>query len=90
MNLQAINSAIITGGLSNADLDSVIDAVKFRRAQIARVNTVTFRTGDKVKFTSNRNGQVYVGTVRKVAIKNIIVDTPLGGYKVPANMLQAA
>jgi hypothetical protein len=90
MNIQAINTAIITGGLSNAELDSIIDAVKFRRAQIVRVNTVTFRTGDRVKFTSNRNGQVYTGTVRKVAIKNIIVDTPLGGYKVPANMLQAA
>jgi hypothetical protein len=33
---------------------------------------------------------VVTGTVRKISIKNVVVDTQFGGYKVPANMLEAA
>jgi 50S ribosomal subunit-associated GTPase HflX len=46
--------------------------------------------GDTVKFTSNRNGLTYTGTVRKVKIKYILVDTNGGLFNVPANMLEAA
>lgn len=90
MSVKEINSLILSSNLTDADLNSVIDAVKFRRSQIARTNTASFRAGDRVKFTSNRTGQVVIGTVRKVAIKNIVVDTSFGGYRVPANMLSVA
>jgi hypothetical protein len=46
--------------------------------------------GDTVKFTSNRNGVTYRGTVRKIAIKFVTVDTGQLLFKVPANMLEAA
>ncbi len=88
MNIQAINSAIISGSFTNADLDSIMDAVKFARNRIVQKNVFTIRTGAKVKFTSNRNGQTYTGTVEKVNRKYIVVRTPVGGYRVPANMLE--
>lgn len=89
MNVKEINSAIMFGNLTNAELSSVIDAVKFARAQLTKQNKRAFQLGDSVKFTSNRNGLTYVGTVRKVKIKYILVNTPGGLFNVPANMLEA-
>ena len=90
MNVKEINSAIMFGNLTNDELSSVIDAVKFARAQLTKLNKRAFQLGDSVKFTSNRNGLTYVGTVRKVKIKYILVNTPGGLFNVPANMLEAA
>jgi len=88
MNVSQINTAIIQGTFTNDELSSMIDAVKFARARVAQKTKYSVRIGSKVQFTSSRSGQVIQGTVRKIAIKNIIVDTPMGGYKVPANMLE--
>jgi hypothetical protein len=88
--IQQINSAIMFGNFSNVDLESVISAVKFARANLAKQNKRAFQLGDSVKFTSNRNGLTYVGTVNKVKIKFILVRTPGGLFNVPANMLEAA
>lgn len=88
--IQQINSAIMFGNLSNVELESVISAVKFARAKLAKQNKRAFQLGDSVKFTSNRNGVTYVGTVRKVKIKYVLVNTNGGLFNVPANMLEAA
>ena len=88
--IQQINSAIMFGNLSNVELESVISAVKFARASLAKQNKRAFQLGDTVKFTSNRNGMTYTGTVRKVKIKYILVNTNGGLFNVPANMLEAA
>jgi hypothetical protein len=90
LNITEIRSTIVSGGLTNADLDSIHQAVTFARSQLARQNTGKFVKGSTVKFTSNRNGQRYNGVVEKVSIKNILVRTPVGLYKVPANMLEYA
>ena len=89
INIVDIRSAIVAGQYTNAELDTITQAITFARTQIARKNTCVFRKGDTVKFTSNRNGQVYQGTVDKVNIKNILVRTHVGVYRVPANMLEA-
>jgi hypothetical protein len=89
MKLVEIRSEIVSGVFSNEDLDTISQAVSFARGQLAKKNTRAFRYGDLVKFTSNRNGRVYQGTVEKVNIKNIIVTTALGKYRVPANMLES-
>jgi hypothetical protein len=89
MSIQEINRAIISGVFTNDDLNSIVDAIKYARAQLTKQNKRTFRLGDQVKFTSNRNGMTYVGTVRKVKIKYILVNTPGGLFNVPANMLEA-
>lgn len=89
MNVKEINSAIMFGNLTNDELTSVIDAVKFARTQLTKQKTRAFGIGDQVKFTSNRNGLTYVGTVNKVKIKFVLVKTAGGMFNVPANMLEA-
>jgi hypothetical protein len=90
MDIKAINSAIMFGNLTNDELTSVIDAVKYARAQMTKQKTRSFMLGDTVKFTSNRNGMTYIGTVNKIKIKYILVRTNAGLFNVPANMLEAA
>ena len=89
LSIKEVNSAIMFGNLTNAELSSVIDAVKFARMQLTKQKTRTFGVGDKVKFTSNRNGMTYVGTINKVKIKYILVNTNGGLFNVPANMLES-
>jgi hypothetical protein len=87
MNIQAINSAIITGNLNNDELMSVIDAVKFARSRLAQATKYSLKVGDNVNFTSSKTGQNVTGFVTKIAIKYITVKTLGGLWRVPANML---
>jgi hypothetical protein len=43
--------------------------------------------GDNVEFTSNKTGRLMRGHVTKIAIKYITVNTGMGLWRVPANML---
>lgn len=90
MDINTINGAIMRGGYSNDDLNSIMDAVKYARSKLGRAKLRSFGVGDAVKFTSNRNGKVYQGVVEGVKIKNVIVNTSMGRFRVPANMLEAA
>lgn len=90
MNIREINSAIMFGSFTNTELGSIIDAVKFARAQITERTKRSMRLGDSVKFTSTKNGMTYTGKVEKIAIKFITVNTGAGRWKVPAAMLEAA
>lgn len=87
MNISQINTAIIQGNLSNDELTSVIDAVKFARARLTQLNKFTLRVGDTVNFNSAKQGRNVTGTVIKIAIKYITVKTVNGLWRVPANML---
>ncbi len=88
MNIQAINSAIISGTWSNADLESMIDAVKFARSRLATTMKFQVRAGTKVKFHSTKRNMTVEGTVTKMAQKYATVSTSQGLWKVPANMLE--
>jgi hypothetical protein len=94
MNIQEINRAVIAGNFNNDELSSLIDAVKFARARLTDQTKRSLTLGSKVKFTSNRNGQTYVGTVEKIAIKYVTVRENKAGsftgglWRVPANMLE--
>ena len=90
MDINSINGAIMRGGYSNDDLNSIMDAVKYARSKLGRAKLRAFGVGDAVKFTSNRNGRVYQGVVEGVKIKNVIVNTSMGRFRVPANMLESA
>jgi hypothetical protein len=90
MDINSINGAIMRGGYSNDDLNSIMDAVKYARSKLGRAKLRSFGVGDSVKFTSNRNGKVYQGVVEGVKIKNVIVNTAMGRFRVPANMLESA
>jgi hypothetical protein len=87
--IQQINQSIMFGNFTNTELSSINDAVQFARSQMTKQKIRSFARGDTVKFTSNRNGMTYTGTVEKIAIKYVNVRTPVGIYKVPANMLEA-
>jgi hypothetical protein len=90
MDINTINGAIMRGGYSNDDLNSIMDAVKYARSKLGRAKLRAFGVGDSVKFTSNKNGRVYQGVVEGVKIKNVIVNTAMGRFRVPANMLESA
>lgn len=65
----------------------VVDAVKLRRNRINNQAMHTVQVGDSVQFTG-RNNNVVSGKVTKKAIKYVTVDTGMGRWKVPANMLE--
>ncbi len=88
MDIKQVNSAIMFGQFTDTELSSIIDAVRFARASLIKSNKRQLTIGTKVKFTSNRNGVTYNGTVRKIAIKFVTVDTGSVLFKVPANMLE--
>jgi len=85
--VQEINQAIMFGDLSNTELMSVIDAVKWKRATLAKLTKASLMLGDNVNFTSTKTGMNVTGVVTKIAIKYITVKTVNGLWRVPANML---
>jgi hypothetical protein len=87
--LQEIRNAIRTGSFTNDELNILGDAIKYARAELGRDIKHSICVGAAVKFTSSRDGSTYTGKVRKINIKYVIVDTPRGGFRVPASMLTA-
>ena len=87
MNITLINTAILQGNVTNDQLSSIIDAVKFARARLTDMNKRSLRVGQRVSFTSSRTGTLMSGEVVKIAIKFVTVRTAAGLWKVPANML---
>ena len=89
MNVKDINAAIVSGVFTNDDLNSIADALRYARAQLAKQTRRSLMLGDTVKFTSSRNGITYTGTVNKIKQKFVLVRTNSGLFNVPANMLEA-
>ena len=85
--IQEINQAIMFSDLSNVELTSIIDAVKWKRATLAKMTKASLMLGDNVQFTSTKTGQTRTGHVTKIAIKYVTVRTLGGLWRVPANML---
>ena len=87
MDIKQINQAIMFSDLSNDELMSVIDAVKWKRATLAKLTKASLKVGDNVNFTSSKTGMNVTGVVVKIAIKYVTVKTIQGAWRVPANML---
>ena len=89
MNIKQINTAIMQGDLTNEELNSIGDAIRFARAQLVVRNKSVLTIGSNVKFTSSTRGTIS-GVVKKINRKFIIVDQPSQhrSWKVPANMLE--
>ena len=87
MDIKQINQAIMFSDLTNDELTSVIDAVKWKRATIAKLTKASLKVGDNVNFNSTKLGRNITGVVTKIAIKFVTVKTVQGVWRVPANML---
>lgn len=85
--VQEINTAIMFGDFTNVELMSMIDAVKWKRATLAKLTKASLALGDSVQFTSTKTGQTMTGFVTKIAIKYVTVKCLGGLWRVPANML---
>jgi hypothetical protein len=87
MTIQTITAEIISGKLTNEDLSSIIDSVRYAKARLQKSTIRALRLGDSVEFTSAKTGKVMSGFVTKIAIKYVTVNTGTGLWRVPANML---
>ena len=87
LTIQEVNKAIMLQSWTNTELSSMIDAVKWNRAQLSKQIKYSLHIGDNVNFTSSKTGRNVTGVVMKVAIKYVTVKTIEGMWRVPANML---
>jgi uncharacterized protein YwbE len=87
LSIQEVNRAIMLQTWTNTELSSMIDAVKWNREQLSKQIKRSISIGDNVEFTSSKTGRLTRGFVTKVAIKYITVNTGMGLWRVPANML---
>lgn len=87
MQVDQIKSAIINGKFTNDDINTLVEAVKYARNQLGREVKRSIRVGARVEFTDRRIGYVHQGSVTKINIKYVVVNTAKGNYRVPANML---
>ena len=87
LTIKEVNQAIMLQTWTDVELRSMIDAVKWNREQLAKRIKRSIGRGDNVEFTSSKTGRLTRGFVTKVAIKYVTVDTGMGLWRVPANML---
>ena len=89
--IQEINSTIVSGQFSNAELDSITQAVLFARNQIARQNRGSMVVGTHVQFYARTKGKNITGEVVKVGRKYLTIrehGMNFSNWRVPANMLE--
>ena len=72
--------------MTTEQVNAVVDAIKLRRTRIHRDAVHELNVGDKVKFTA-RGNSIVTGTIEKKAIKNVVIDTGAGKWRVPASMV---
>ena len=90
MNAREITYALKTGTFTSEELSTIVEAIKYARAELARDVKRSIRVGSLVQFRGNRSGSVYTGTVERIKIKNVLVNTTQGRFNVPATMLELA
>lgn len=90
LTIEQVNSAIMFGQFTNEQLNSIADAIRFRRAQLGRETRRSITVGSVVKFTHNRTGRTHQGNVVKIKIKNATVRENSMLWNVPLNLLSVA
>lgn len=89
MEVAEILTAITRGTFNNQEINQLAEAVKYARSQVAAQKKIELWLGDTVKFKA-RSGMWISGILRERKIKNAIVETNMGRYRVPFSMLEAA
>lgn len=90
MNTKEIIAILMSGTLTNDDIEQVAQALKYARSRVGNQIKKQLRPGVSVKFYHPKQNFYIAGTVNKVKQKFVLVDTPQGRYNVPANLLETA
>ena len=73
--------------MDSIELSTIVEAVKLRRNQLHFSDAQSLRVGDKVSF-QGRRGITEKGTVKKIKIKYVLVETDRGQrWNVPGSHL---
>ena len=90
MNANQIVSELMSGVLTNDELEKIAQALKYARSQVGNQIKRQLRPGVSVKFYHPKQNFYIAGTVNRIKQKYVLVDTPQGRYNVPANLLETA
>ena len=90
MSVNHIVAELMSGALTNDDIEQVTQALKYARAQVGREVKRQLAPGASVKFYHPKQNFYIAGTVNRIKQKYVLVDTPKGRYNVPANLLEPA
>ncbi len=90
MSVNQIVAELMSGSLTNDDIERVAQALKHARAQVGREVKRQLAPGASVKFYHPKQNFYIAGTVNRIKQKYVLVDTPRGRYNVPANLLEMA
>jgi hypothetical protein len=90
MSVNQIVAELMSGSLTNDDIERVAQALKHARAQVGREVKRQLAPGASVKFYHPKQNFYIAGTVNRIKQKYVLVDTPKGRYNVPANLLELA
>jgi hypothetical protein len=90
MSVDTIITELMSGSLTNDDIERVAQALKHARAQVGRQVKRQLAPGASVKFYHPKQNFYIAGTVNRIKQKYVLVDTPRGRYNVPANLLEMA
>ena len=90
MNAKQIVSELMSGSLTNDELEQIAQALKYARSQVGNQIKRQLRPGVSVKFYHPKLNFYVAGTVNRIKQKYVLVDTPQGRYNVPANLLETA
>ena len=90
MSVDTIITELMSGSLTNDDIERVAQALKHARAQVGRAVKRQLAPGASVKFYHPKQNFYIAGTVNRIKQKYVLVDTPKGRYNVPANLLEVA
>jgi len=87
-SINDVNQAIMFGNFTNEQLESITQAIRYRRTQLGKEVKRAMAPGVAVKFYHPKQGRDITGTVNRIKQKYILVDTAQGRYNVPANLLE--
>jgi N-acetylmuramic acid 6-phosphate (MurNAc-6-P) etherase len=88
MSVNQIVTELMSGTLTNDDIEQVAQALKYARVQVAKTIRRQLSPGVSVKFYHPKQNFYIAGTVNRIKQKYVLVDTAQGRYNVPANLLE--
>lgn len=91
MDIKQVNSAIMFGDFSNDELNSIINAIQFRRSSMQAHARSKLKVDSQVTWRNTKTGGKLKGSIVKIATKYATIRTiDYELWKVPMDMLETA